>query len=71
MPGESEIRNSWPAPRKARPLVSSLNDRGMAQMSKFDSWTIAVPLRPPKLLAPTPNISRPVGASSTLATMSA
>ena len=47
VPGESETRNSWPAPRKARPLVNSLKLLGTAQISKFDSWMIAVPVSPP------------------------
>ena len=65
------ICNCWPAPRNAFWLTMSFQEVGGLNRSKFFSMMVMPPISPWKLLAPTLNMNRPVGASSTEVTTSA
>src|SRR3954452_22893671 len=51
--------------------MRSDQERGTLKRSKFFSEIVRLPVRPCQLLAPTPSMNRPVGASSTDVMMSA
>ena len=65
VPGAASSRNSWPAPRNARPYRKSSQLVGSRQMSKFRSFRTIDPLSPAFELTLAPIMNCPVRVSPT------